>query len=198
MSEFAEGYAVGQGNNNYGGGCFGGMGGDWIAIIVLFALFANGGWGGAGYGGGNNLGYELGRVATTNDVASGFNNSAVLGNLNDLKLGQSGLQNTLCQNFSDIKYGIASESCDIKRAISDAENRIVDRMNQRETQELRDKVQYYQMRELGLGFVRDVTDEVVPRARPAYITCNPNLPFGSWGWNPAGNCGYNSCGFNCA
>jgi hypothetical protein len=36
MSEFAEGYAVGQGNNNYGNG-WGGFGGDgwWILLLLL-------------------------------------------------------------------------------------------------------------------------------------------------------------------
>lgn len=44
MSDFAEGYAVGQSNGTYTDG-FGG-GGGWVWIIVLFALFGFGGWGG--------------------------------------------------------------------------------------------------------------------------------------------------------
>lgn len=77
---FAEGFAVGQGNHN-GNGM-----GEWAWIVVLFALFGGlgNGW---GNGGNQQMGYELGRVATTNDVASGFNNSAVLSSLNDIKLG---------------------------------------------------------------------------------------------------------------
>lgn len=44
MSEFAEGYAVGQSNgNSYNDGF--GFGGGWIWIIVLFALFGFGGFG---------------------------------------------------------------------------------------------------------------------------------------------------------
>lgn len=85
---FAEGLAVGQNNGNNANA----WGGEWIWIIVLFALF---GWGGNGYGnqgrgqvGGQEVGYELGKLATTNDVASGFANSASLASLNDLKLGQ--------------------------------------------------------------------------------------------------------------
>jgi hypothetical protein len=66
----------------------GGMwGGDGIWAILLLALLGGGyGFGRGGYGVGaagptysEALGYELGKVATTNDVASGFNNSAVLG-----------------------------------------------------------------------------------------------------------------------
>ena len=115
---FAEGYAVGQGNacNNGGGwGGFGGYGADLLSIIVLFALLGNNGWGFGGNNGccnpcggwgGNALGYELGKVATTNDIASGFNNSAVLNSLNELKLGQAGVQQTLCQGFSGINTAI--------------------------------------------------------------------------------------------
>ncbi len=40
-SSFAEGYAVGQGNNANGG--LGGYGWEWIWIIILFAFWGNGG-----------------------------------------------------------------------------------------------------------------------------------------------------------
>lgn len=94
------------------GGSNGMWGQDGIWAILLLALLGNYGFGGrGGYGigspaGAEALGYELGKVATTNDVASGFNNSAVLGSLNDLKLGQTsgfaGIQQTLCQGFNGI------------------------------------------------------------------------------------------------
>ena len=92
-------------------------GSDGIWAILLLALLGNRGFGfGGGYGGGagfvsgDALGYELGKVATTNDVASGFNNSAVLSNLNDLKLGQTsgfaGVQQTLCQGFNGVNTSV--------------------------------------------------------------------------------------------
>ena len=99
MSEFSEGMAVGQSLGRNDNNCcypmmpmggFGGMGGfgygdnGWWILLLLLAGWGNGNWGGNG-GGNQALGYELGKVATTNDVASGFNNSAVLGSLNDLK-----------------------------------------------------------------------------------------------------------------
>ena len=101
----ASGLAIGQGNNNGWGGAWGA---DWLWIIVLFALFGNGGWGFGGNGGcGNgNLNYELGKVATSNDVAVGFAQNATLGNLNDLKLGQAGIQQTLCQGFSGVNTAV--------------------------------------------------------------------------------------------
>ena len=100
-----QGYNNGWGNN-----------GDWWAIILLAALFGwggnggygFGGFGGRGFGGSEVLGYELGKVATTNDVASGFNNSAVLGSLNDIKLGQSQMQNWINQGFAGINTQLLS------------------------------------------------------------------------------------------
>ena len=101
----ASGLAIGQGNNNGWGGAWGA---EWLWIIVLFALFGNGGcgFGGNGSCGNGNLNYELGKVATSNDVAVGFAQNATLGNLNDLKLGQAGIQQTLCQGFSGVNTAV--------------------------------------------------------------------------------------------
>lgn len=106
-NSFAEGYAIGRdSNNSYG---YGGFGNDWWGLIALALVFGwggngFGGFGGRGYGAGGSelLGYELGKVATTNDVASGFNNSAVLGSLNDIKLGQASMQNWINQGFAGL------------------------------------------------------------------------------------------------
>ena len=101
---FATGYAVGRDSTN-GSNSGWGFGGEWAWIIILLLLgWGNRGFGGfgGGFGGGYGVGsfdggYDIGKLATTNDVAVGFNNSAVLNNLNDLKLGQAGLQQTLCR-----------------------------------------------------------------------------------------------------
>lgn len=119
MSDFAEGYAAGQGNSCNGGGGMGYGFGEWIWIIVLFALWQNGGF---GFGGG----YGRGDCATQADLAAGFNNSAVLGGVNDLKLGQAGIQQTLCQGFNGVNTtvlsgfnGVEKGFCDISHQISD-------------------------------------------------------------------------------
>ena len=107
MSEFAEGLAVGMNENRgYGNGGFGnGWGDGWWILLLLLCGWGNNGWGNNGNN--QNVGYELGKMATTNDVASGFNNSAVLGNLNDLKLGQTqgfaAVQQTMCQGFNGLQ-----------------------------------------------------------------------------------------------
>jgi hypothetical protein len=106
MSDFAEGYAVGQGNNNCGG--MYGMG-EWIWIIVLFALWQNGGF---GFGGG------YGNCATQADIAAGFNNSAVLNNLNSI-------EHSLCEGFSGVDKGL----CEVRHSIYTSTRDIIDNAN---------------------------------------------------------------------
>ena len=89
------------GNDGYNNG--GMFGNDWAWIVILL-LF---GWGGRGFGFGGGFGGGQGGCgcepcATQADLAAGFNNSAVLANLNDLALGQAGIQQTLCQGFSGV------------------------------------------------------------------------------------------------
>ena len=106
-----------------GGGGFGnsGFGGDgWWGIVLLAVLFGWGrnGQGFGGYGSGTEmLGYELGKVATTNDVASGFNNSAVLSNLNGLKEGQLQMINYNNQGFAGLNSVISSGFAGVDNAI---------------------------------------------------------------------------------
>ena len=113
-NDFGVGYAIGRDTNNgYGNGY--GFGGDWIWAIILIALLGNGGWGfggggfGGGYGGGF-MNYEIGRLATTNDVASGFSTSEIMSDLNDILLGQAqgfaNVQQTLCQGFNGLQQTI--------------------------------------------------------------------------------------------
>lgn len=144
---FAEGYAIGRdtNNNGYGNGMFGGEWSWWIIILLIFG-WGNGNGFGFGNGGAGMTGYELGKVATTNDVASGFNNSAVLANQRELQLStQSGfanVQQTLCQGFNGVNTSIlttgnaiqsqlASCCCDLKSL--GLENRY---LNERQTCDL--------------------------------------------------------------
>lgn len=121
---YVEGDVPYVGNNGSNNGMLGGDG--WWVIIILALLF---GWGrnGNGYGGGGNgsemLGYELGKVATTNDVASGFSTSTIMSNLNDLKLGQqtgfSAVQQTLCQGFGGINTGLVQQGYETRLGINE-------------------------------------------------------------------------------
>ena len=109
-NDFGIGYAVGRDTNcGYGGGYGNGMFGQdglwWLIVLLLF------GWGNNGYGFGGFGGFGGGcgsACATQADLAAGFNNSAVLNNLNDLKLGQAGIQQTLCQGFNGVNNAVCT------------------------------------------------------------------------------------------
>ena len=128
-NDLAMGYVMGRDNNNgwnncgYGGyGGYGGFGNDWLAILVILALLGgNNGWGFGGNGGNNALGYELGKVASTNDVASGFSTSAIMSDLNDILLGQTqgfaAVQQTLCQGFSGVNQTLMNGFHGVDNAI---------------------------------------------------------------------------------
>lgn len=101
---FAEGYAVGKDSANvvypvygYNNGCNNngfGFGGEWIWIIVLFALLGGGfggGFGGMGGAYGMFPWLLAGQTNTDNNISSGFQNSALSGKLDSI-------QDTLCNN----------------------------------------------------------------------------------------------------
>ena len=90
----ATGYALGR-DSNCG---YDGFGGSWW-IVILIALMFGGNWGNRGFGG-QELGYDIGKLATTNDVASGFATSNTLSGLNDIKL-------QLANGFAGVDSGIA-------------------------------------------------------------------------------------------
>ena len=90
------------GNNNRNNDGMFGNDWAWIVILLLFGWGGRGFGGFGGFGGGNGGGNCCNPCATQADLAAGFNNSAVLSNLNDLALGQAGIQQTLCQGFNGV------------------------------------------------------------------------------------------------
>lgn len=206
-NSFAEGYMIGRDSTypGYANSGFGGFGNDgaWWILILLLAGWGNNGFGG-GFGGGNNgnLAFDLGRLATTNDVASGFNNSAVLSSLNDLKLGQAGLQQTLCQGFNGINTSILTSTNDLSRQLAECccgTQRAIDSVNYNlakstcditnnanaNTQRIidmytGDKIATLTAENAALtaqlsqnAQTRTLIDTLRPVAQPAYITCSP-------------------------
>lgn len=123
-----------------GGNDNGGMwGGDWLAYILLFALFGGGGFGGfGGFGGGGILPWLLfanngfggfgggcGVPATQADLAAGFNNSAVLSGIN-------GIDSALCQGFNGLNTAFLQGVNGLERQIADcccATQRAIDGVN---------------------------------------------------------------------
>lgn len=203
MGDFAEGYAVGQGNNNNGWG-----GDGWWILLLLLCGWGNNGW---NNGGGNQMvGYELGRVATTNDVASGFSTSTIMSTQRDSQLemnaGFANVQQTLCQGFNGINQGIADCCCRTQAAIADVKyanerntcdiiqagnantQRIIDYLNNQEMDKLRAENNALRLQASQSAQNAYLIDQLRPTARPAYITCSPFDT--AYGRN--GGCG---CGF---
>lgn len=212
---FTEGLLVGQ--NGYGNNGMFGNDGAWWIILLLLAGWGN--YGGFGGGFGGNAGFnsfELGRLATTTDVASGFNNSAVLNSLNDLKLGQAGLQQTLCQGFNGINtsiltstndisrqigdcccqtqraidgvnFNISKGLCDVIRAGQDNAQRIVDFLTNDKIETLNRELTLAQGQLSQNAQTRTLIDTLRPVAQPAYITCSPYES--TYGFNRGCGCG---------
>ena len=97
---FSLGYAMGQnsgGNCNNGGGWGMNGWGDWILIILLFAVLG-GGWGGFGFGGfGGGAGLQ--GMATRADINEGFA-------LNNITGGITAIQQGICDSTYAINNGI--------------------------------------------------------------------------------------------
>ena len=101
------------GNNRNDGYNNGGMfGNDWAWIVILL-LF---GWGGRGFGGfgggfgGNGGSCGCSPCATQADLAAGFNNSAVLNNLD-------GIENALCQGFNGVNTALLQGFAGVDNAV---------------------------------------------------------------------------------
>ena len=211
MSELAEGLAIGMNTNGNGNNGCNGWGDGWWILLLLLCGWGNNGW--ANNGGGNQMvGYELGKVATTNDVASGFSTSTIMSNQRDLQLGQqagfAAVQQTLCQGFNginqaigdcccqtqrsidNINFNMQKNTCDLQRSIDCVGDRIINFMTQQELATLRDQVQTYRFRESQSAQNAYLIDQLRPTARPAYLTCSPFD--GSYGYRNGG-CGGCGC-----
>lgn len=108
------------GNDGYGNGGMFGNDWAWIVILLLFGWGRNGfgGFGGAGNGGG--YGYPMcGVPATQADLAAGFNNAAVLNNLD-------GIENALCQGFNGVNTAILQNGYNTQAGINGLSHQIAD------------------------------------------------------------------------
>ena len=78
------------------------------------------------------IGYDLGRVATTNDVASGFSTSSIMGTQRETLLTLNNMQNYINQGFSGLNVQILNGVNDLSRQISDCcctTQRAIDNVN---------------------------------------------------------------------
>lgn len=124
------------------GGCYNngmnGFGGDWIWILVVFALlfgWGNNGWGGNGGGNGGAVPYVVGNSYTDASIQRGFDTQAILGKLDGITNGlcdgfyatntsilnaQNGIQSSLCQGFNGVNTNIMQGNFGLQQAINNA------------------------------------------------------------------------------
>lgn len=125
------------GNGGYNNG-MNGFGGDWIWILVVFALlfgWGNNGWGGNSGNNGGTVPYMVGSTYTDAAIARGFDNQAVISKLDGINNGlcdgfyavntsilnaQSGIQNSLCQGFNSVNTNIMQGNFGLQQAINSA------------------------------------------------------------------------------
>lgn len=93
--------------SNYG--CNDGCGGSWIIWILLFAVL----------GGGFGFGANRGNVATTEDLASGFNFSALQNKTNDILAAVNNNNQVLGNAICQLGYQDAQHTYDLSRQIAD-------------------------------------------------------------------------------
>ena len=173
-----------------GGGYNNGFGNGWEGLIglALVASLFGGGWGGFGgnRGGGSEMvGYQLGRTATSEDIASGFNNSAVLSNLNSLKEGQLQMINYNNQGFAGINSAIADcccttqrmierSTCDIIQAGHADTQRILDFLTGEKIEALRSENVALKGQISNYNQTAAIVNAIKPPAVPSYNVPNPN------------------------
>lgn len=115
-----------------------GFGGDWIWILVVFALlfgWGNNGWGGNGNNGFGGIPYAVGSTYTDAAIQRGFDNQTVVSKLDGISNGlcdgfyavntsilnsQSGIQNSLCQGFNGVNTNIMQGNFGLQQAINNA------------------------------------------------------------------------------
>lgn len=97
--------------NGWNDGC--GMGGGWLSWILIFALL------GGGFGGYGAFGNRGGSCATTEDLASGFNFSALQGKTNDILAAVNNNNQVLSNAICQLGYQDAQHTYDLSRQIAD-------------------------------------------------------------------------------
>ena len=191
--DFGMGYALGQ-DSGGGNGMFGGDG--WIGLL-LFAMIFGGGWGG-GFGGNNG-------ALTRAELYDGFTLNNLEGGQRDLA---AQLANCCCENreaIAQVRYDMATQACETRRAIEDSTREILGWMTQHEINDLRAENQSLKFAESQRAqnqFITQVGSDIVQRLQPppvpAYVVQNP---YASYGWTGAfgygGGCYNSGCGCGC-
>lgn len=167
-------------------GTFGGWGGALGGGLIGYLL-------GASTNGGGLFGNNKGNAATTEDLANGFNFSALQGKTNDILAAVNGvnqnLGNAVCsstyelgskidacccntqQGVQQVRYDMAVQNGDIKSLIHAEAEATRNMMRDTENANLRQQLSYTQMQQLLCGIPRISTNAW---GVYTYPTCQPN------------------------
>lgn len=198
------GYGYGWGNNNL------------IDILLLFAIFGGGAWGGFGRNNGAVTQLELQQGfdnqsvlrkldGITNGLCDGFyaQNTTMLNGFNTI--GQQIAENRFAaqqcccetnRNIDAVRYENAKNTCEIVRAIEKDGDATRALINANTMQALRDKIvakdQELQTANFQLSQQAqsaNLIEALRPCAKPAYITCSPYFAQNAYGYGLGCGCG---------
>lgn len=96
----------------------------------------------------------------------------------------NGVGRQIERGFADTNYNMAAQNCQTLQAIDKVGDRVIDYLNNQETQRLRDEIAMYRDR----ANSQYVINEINKCPIPAYLTCNPNAPL-NYSINYGGGCG---------
>lgn len=167
-----------------------GWGGDWAWWIVILLLF---GWGGNGFGNRNNGGGDA--MYVDGAIQRGFDTQSIISKLDGLTNGLSDgfyAQNTnlltgfanlsqqvaqcscdLRQSISEVKYEMSQNTCAIIQSGKDNTQRIIDYLNNQQTQALRDENFALRLSASQNAQNAYLVNQLRPTPIPAYPSYNP-------------------------
>ena len=193
-----------NGNYGYGNGFFGGDG-IW-AIVLLALLFNNGGWGGFGGNGFNNVATTdyISSEFTQRDINSGFQNQSNListgfqntaTSLCDLKgdvlLSANNTQRDILQQTNELNTNLLTTAlqnqaqmdkccCDLRAQGIENTQKILDAMNQNTIDDLRSQVNDLKNTITANGIGTSIVNQVRPYPIPAYPVTSPYVGLNSF------------------
>lgn len=122
------------GMGGQGNGGFGDQGGWWIVLLIIVIAALGGNWGGYNNGGG---GFGGGQPIIVNDgggssVQRGFDQAAVMGGVNSLQSGISGLSTQLCNCCGDMQNAVNQGFFGVQNALCNGFNGVEQNANTRQ------------------------------------------------------------------
>lgn len=137
-----------------------------------------------------NLGYQVGQGFCGVDksiMQSDFHNQA---GFNSLANQLASCCCDLTRGQENLKYQMSRDTCDIIAAGHADTDRIINHLTQTEMDRLRTELQSAQFQLSQISQTNNIVNQLMPVAKPAYITCSPYAS--AFGMNQYG-CGCNCC-----